>query len=101
LGVQVSEDIRFSILTPTWNRAIYLNRVYASLAEQTMQSFEWIVADDGSSDDTESVIKFLGGRSSFPLIYIRADRHVGKVIMDNASVRQAKGQFILWCDSDD
>jgi len=97
----VSEDIKFSILTPTWNRASYLQRVYDGLAAQTLQSFEWIIADDGSSDGTGSVVKCLGEQSSFRLMYIRADRHVGKIRMDNAAVRQARGQFILWCDSDD
>lgn len=91
----------FSVLTPTWNRASYLQRVYDGLAAQTLLAFEWIVADDGSSDDTESVVKSLAKQSSFPLIYIRADHHVGKIRMDNAAVRQARGQFILWCDSDD
>ena len=97
----MSEDIKFSILTPTWNRASYLHRVFDGLAAQTLRAFEWIVADDGSSDNTESVVKSLADQSSFPLIYIRADRHVGKIRMDNAAVRQSRGQFILWCDSDD
>jgi glycosyltransferase involved in cell wall biosynthesis len=97
----VSEDIEFSILTPTWNRANYLQRVYDGLAAQTLMSFEWIVADDGSKDDTEFVVKRLAEKSRFPLIYIRADRHVGKIRMDNEAVRQARGQFVLWCDSDD
>jgi glycosyltransferase involved in cell wall biosynthesis len=97
----VSEDIEFSILTPTWNRANYLQRVYDGLAAQTLISFEWIVADDGSKDDTEFVVKRLAEKSRFPIIYIRADRHVGKIRMDNAAVRQARGRFILWCDSDD
>jgi len=91
----------FSILTPTWNRAAYLHRVYDGLAAQTYRNFEWIVADDGSMDDTGPVIRRLAALADFPVTYIRADRHVGKIRMDNAAVRQARGRFILWCDSDD
>jgi len=94
-------NIVFSILTPTWNRAKYLTRVWNGLNRQTFRSLEWIVADDGSSDETPSVISQLAASCSFPVTYIRADRHVGKTRMDNAAIKQARGQFILWCDSDD
>lgn len=90
-----------SILTPTWNRASYLDRVWNGLNTQTFRQFEWIVADDGSTDETESVTKQLAAASDFYVIYLQADRHVGKVRMDNEAVRQAKGELILWCDSDD
>ena len=43
---------RFSIVTPTLNRAHLLPRLYNSLAEQTLSDIEWIVADGGSRDDT-------------------------------------------------
>jgi glycosyltransferase involved in cell wall biosynthesis len=91
----------FSIITPTRNRAKYLPRVRDGLAAQKFRSFEWIVADDGSSDETQSVILELAANCSFQVTYIRADRHVGKIRMDNAAVQRARGHFILWCDSDD
>jgi glycosyltransferase involved in cell wall biosynthesis len=91
----------FSVITPTWNRAEYLRRVHDGLIKQHFRNFEWIVADDGSSDETPSVILELAADSSFTVTYIRADRHVGKIRMDNALVKQARGQLILWCDSDD
>jgi len=95
------DNIFFSVLTPTWNRAKYLHRVWYGLNTQTFRNLEWIVADDGSSDETRSVISKLATSSSFPVTYIRADRHVGKIRMDNSAVKQARGQLILWCDSDD
>jgi glycosyltransferase involved in cell wall biosynthesis len=91
----------FSILTPTWDRSNYLGRVHAGLTSQTFQDFEWIIADDGSTDETEAVTKQLAAQSSFPVTYIRSGKHVGKIRMDNEAVRQARGQLILWCDSDD
>lgn len=95
------DTLIFSILTPTWNRAKYLERVHSNLLCQKFKNFEWIVADDGSSDNTEAIIKDLASRSDFPLTYIRANVHVGKIRMDNEAIRQSRGKLILWCDSDD
>ena len=96
-----NNNITFSILTPTWNRCAYLSRVYKGLMEQSYRSFEWIVADDGSTDGTEVLIRHLASYADFPVKYIRADRHVGKIRMDNKAVEQAKGLLVIWCDSDD
>jgi glycosyltransferase involved in cell wall biosynthesis len=93
--------LQFSVLTPTWNRSGYLERVFDALAAQTFKNFEWIVADDGSTDNTYSVVQALAAKAYFTVIYIRSNHHVGKICMDNEAVRQASGQLILWCDSDD
>jgi glycosyltransferase involved in cell wall biosynthesis len=90
-----------SILTPTWNRGDYLRRVWTSLSAQTSTDFEWIVADDSSSDSTGEIVRAFAERSSFPILYLRAEAHVGKARLDNEAIRRARGEFILWCDSDD
>ncbi|MDE7254859.1 MAG: glycosyltransferase [Helicobacter sp.] len=46
----------FSIITPTFNRAHTLHRVYASLVTQTFTDFEWIIIDDGSTDNTREQV---------------------------------------------
>ena len=46
-------NIFLTIFTPTYNRYKTLDRLYASLKNQTDNDFEWIVVDDGSTDDTE------------------------------------------------
>lgn len=96
-----NSTLSISILTPTWNRARYLERVWNGLASQTIKDFEWIVADDGSTDDTEQVIRGLAAQSDFPVVYIKAVRRVGKARIDNEAIKGACGNFILWCDSDD
>ncbi len=94
-------DILISVLTPTFNRASYLHRVWEGLRSQTVQQFEWIVADDGSTDDTGSVVRKLAEKSEFPVTLIQASTRVGKARIDNEAVARAQGEFILWCDSDD
>lgn len=90
-----------SVLTPTWNRSAYLERVWNGLRSQTYKNIEWIVANDGSTDDTESVVRALAEHSDFPVILINASVHIGKARMDNEAVARAQGDFILWNDSDD
>jgi len=96
-----ASSVTISVLTPTWNRSGYLERVWLGLASQTIKCFEWIISDDGSSDNTEEIVRALAKRSDFAVIYIKADIHVGKVRMDNEAILHAHGEFILWCDSDD
>ncbi len=45
-----------TVFTPTYNRAHLIGRVYESLCQQTCQDFEWLVIDDGSTDNTREVI---------------------------------------------
>lgn len=90
-----------SILTPTWNRATYLTKVWESLMNQSCRDFEWIVANDGSDDETVQSVKHFASRSKFPVILINASCHIGKSRMDNEAVAYARGEFVLWCDSDD
>ena len=47
----------FTIFTATYNRAYILPKLYHSLCEQSCQDFEWLIVDDGSRDDTESLVK--------------------------------------------
>lgn len=90
-----------SVLTPTWNRASYLHKVWEGLSAQGFRNFEWIVANDGSDDNTGEIVRSLAKKSDFPVTLITASQRVGKSRMDNEAVAAAKGDFILWCDSDD
>lgn len=90
-----------SVLTPTWNRASYLCRVWEGLDAQGFRNFEWIVANDGSQDETVEVVHNLAEKSDFPVTLISASQRVGKSRIDNEAVSAAQGDFIIWCDSDD
>lgn len=45
-----------TVFTPTYNRSQLLQRLYESLVKQTYRDFEWIIVDDGSTDNTEEIV---------------------------------------------
>jgi glycosyltransferase involved in cell wall biosynthesis len=94
------ERYTFTVFTPTYNRAHTLPRTYESLEAQTFKDFEWLVIDDGSTDDTESVVREWLRGSSFPIRYIR-QANVGKHISTNRAADLAAGELMGTLDSDD
>jgi glycosyltransferase involved in cell wall biosynthesis len=101
LAVQMTtEKIRFTVFTPTYNRADTLHRAYESLVHQTFHDFEWLIVDDGSTDGTGELVERWQQEASFPIRYIwQANAH--KKVAFNRGVREALGSFFLNLDSDD
>ena len=60
-----------TILTPDYNRAYSLPRLYQYLKAQTHRDFEWLVVDDGSVDDTRELMQGYIAETAFPIRYIR------------------------------
>lgn len=90
----------FSVVTPTFNRAHTLDRVYRSLREQSFQDFEWVVVDDGSTDHTGALVRGWQQEASFPIRYVwQPNQH--KKTAFNHGVRQARGEWLVAIDSDD
>lgn len=90
----------FSVLTPTYNRAQVLERTYQSLCEQTCQDFEWIVVDDGSTDNTRDRVLAWQLESRFPIHYLWQENQHKKTAF-NLGVRHACGEWVVALDSDD
>ncbi len=89
---------KFTICMPTYNRAYIIKKPLNSLLAQTLDNFEVIVVDDGSSDDTEVVVKQF--EEKLNLKYIKKENG-GKHTALNAGVKNAKGELFLILDSDD
>lgn len=92
-----------TVFTPTYNRGHLLNRLYQSLCKQEYKAFEWLIVDDGSSDNTSFVVdSFLEGRTnnSFPIFYYKKENG-GKHTAINFGVKHAKGDLFFIADSDD
>ena len=90
-----------TIITPTYNRSDCLRTCWESLRNQTDRRFQWLVVDDGSTDDTANLIRELQARTdSFPITYV-AKQNGGKHTALNASHEHIQGDYVLILDSDD
>ena len=79
-----------SIITPTYNRSEYLKRTYVSLCAQTNKSFEWVIIDDGSDDNTnERVCYWMKQDNGFPIKYYPL-KHVGLPGAMNFGIKKMK-----------
>lgn len=92
-------NLFLSIITPTYNRAHLLPGCYESLQRQTDKSFEWIIVDDGSADNTEAVVSAFDD-AFFPITYVKKENG-GKHTALNASHPYIHGKYVLILDSDD
>lgn len=92
---------RFTVFTPTYNRGTLLPNLYHSLQRQTFRDFEWIIVDDGSTDNTEEVVRSMQEQeNSFPILYQKTVNG-GKHRAWNRGVELASGELFFGCDSDD
>jgi len=90
----------FTVFTPTFNRGYTLPSVYRSLQAQTFSDFEWLIVDDGSTDNTSDLVSAWQVEAGFPIRYIyQANR--GKHVAYNRGVREARGKLFFIIDSDD
>jgi glycosyltransferase involved in cell wall biosynthesis len=92
----------FTVFTATHNRAHLLHRVYNSLLHQTFKNFEWIIVDDGSTDNTKEVVdKYISSSNTFFSIkyFYQTNKH--KKTAFNKGVIESSGEFFLNADSDD
>jgi len=94
--------IGITVFTPLYNRASLLRDVYESLLKQNYHSFEWVIVDDGSTDNAEQIVNTLIGDAihTFPISYIWKENG-GKHTAINRGVEEAKGELFLILDSDD
>jgi len=90
-----------SVLTPTWNRAEYLEKVWRGLVAQEYRNFEWVVGNDGSNDNTVEVLRALAKKSDFPIKLIDSNIRAGKPRMDNLLMSNSSGELLIQNDSDD
>jgi glycosyltransferase involved in cell wall biosynthesis len=92
--------LAFTVFTPTYNRAHTLPRVWNSLRQQTFRDFEWLIVDDGSSDNTRELVSSWLQVSDFPIRYL-SQRNAHKKTASNVAAREARGRLFLTLDSDD
>ena len=89
-----------TVLTPTFNRSHTLPRLFESLCSQECKDFEWIVIDDGSTDDTQALLSDFEKSAPFVIRVIQQPNSVKHVAI-NVGTFAAMGNWVLIVDSDD
>jgi glycosyltransferase involved in cell wall biosynthesis len=88
-----------SIVLPTFNRLQFLRAAVDSVFSQTLADWELIIADDGSDSET---LAFLAQLESAPRVKLLKLAHTGNPgAVRNAALREARGQYVAFLDSDD
>ncbi|MBW4646946.1 MAG: glycosyltransferase [Goleter apudmare HA4340-LM2] len=89
-----------SIVIPAYKRGLVIEKAIRSILGQTHQDFEILVVDDGSRDDTESVVASLSKEES-RIHYFCHDTNRGAQAARNTGAKAAQGEWIAFLDSDD
>jgi glycosyltransferase involved in cell wall biosynthesis len=90
----------FTGFTPVFNRRDLIHRVWQSLRAQTFRDFEWVIVDDGSTDNVAELIEQYTREADFPITF-RSQPNGGKHIAWNQGVDLARGELFVSADSDD
>lgn len=94
-------EYKITVFTPTYNRAYIIEDLYQSLQRQNFTDFEWLVVDDGSSDNTEELFESLARENNpFPIRYYKQENG-GKCRAINRGLELARGELFFTVDSDD
>ncbi len=94
---KLNENIKFSIVIPTYNRAGFIIDTIESVLHQDYSNFEIIVVDDGSTDNTEEIVCSVKSKHLFYFKKINEERGVAR----NFGFKKANGDYVLFFDSDD
>ena len=89
-----------TVFTPTYNRGYIIKQLYDSLILQSYKDFEWLVIDDGSTDDTEELFKSFIAEQKLNIHYLKIENG-GKHRAINKGVILAQGKYFFIVDSDD
>lgn len=92
--------MKVSILTPTFNRGYILPKLYESLKSQTNNNFEWVIVDDGSIDDTKSIVKKWINEKKIEIRYFYQNNG-GKHRALNQGLSHINNDLVFIVDSDD
>lgn len=91
--------IKVSIILPIYNVASYLDETFKSIINQSLKDIEIIAVNDGSTDDSEEIIKKYEQQDS-RIIYIN-QKNQGQSVARNTALSHATGKYIYMMDSDD
>ena len=88
-----------SIIMPSYNTGCYIKNAIESVLSQTYSDWELLIVDDCSSDNTDEVVKVY--LTDQRIKYIKNEKNSGAAVSRNCALREAKGRWIAFLDSDD
>ncbi len=89
-----------TIITPVFNRRDVLPRTLDSIYRQTARDFEYIIVNDGSTQNIDDIVIEYMNKVDFPVLYLKKENG-GVHTARNAGIREARGEMIAFMDSDD
>ncbi len=89
-----------SIITPSYNSSPFIMETYQSIVEQTHDNWEWLITDDGSTDDSWQILLALAEKDS-RIKPVQNVKNSGAAVSRNNSIARANGEFLAFLDSDD
>lgn len=87
-----------SIIMPSYNTASFIEETIQSVLNQTYTNWELIIVDDCSTDNTDEVLENI---KDSRIRYFKNDKNSGAAVSRNKALREARGQWIAYLDSDD
>ena len=92
-------QVDVSIIMPVFNVEKYLSQCIDSILNQTHKNFELICIDDGSTDNSLKILHEYASKDERVKIYTQKNKYAG--VARNSGIRVAKGDYLLFLDSDD
>jgi glycosyltransferase involved in cell wall biosynthesis len=96
-GIPSTMTLKFSIITPSFNQARFLERTITSVLEQPYPKFEYIIIDGGSNDSSREIIQ----KYQKKLAYWISEPDKGQTDAINKGFARATGDIFAWLNSDD
>ncbi len=94
------KKFKLSIIIPTYNRKEYLLKCLSKIQKQNLdESFEIIIVDDGSTDNTKNYIKKFIKKTNIPIKYFK-QKNLGPATARNFGIKNARGEYILFMGDD-
>lgn len=100
-GERVNKKPTLTVFTPTYNRAYILHLCYESMLRQTCKDFEWLIVDDGSTDNTKELVEYwMKQENEFNIRYIYKENG-GMHTAHNTAYENIDTELNMCIDSDD
>ena len=90
----------FTVVVPVYKAEAYLEACLKTLADQSFDQYEVILVDDGSPDNSGVICD--AWQQRYPHIFrVIHQKNAGQIMARNAAIQAAKGEFLIFVDSDD